>query len=299
VAYFLGIDGGGSKTACLVGDGQSVLGRGMSGGSNVVRAGEAQAREALYEAIGAACRDAGITPAKINQACAGVAGAGRPEVRERIHSLLAGVLRCELEIVGDMEIALEAAFGSGPGVVVIAGTGSIAYGRTSEGETARAGGWGFAVSDEGSGQWIGRMAAGAALRSFDQGESTFLLEQLAQAWGLSSREQLVLAVNATPAPDFAGWLPMVLKVADSGDEVARSVLARAGRELAELARLVIGRLFASTVRVPVAMSGGVFSHSSMVREVFYNELHAARPDMVLKQEVVDPVEGALARARRR
>ena len=270
----------------------------MSGGSNIVRAGEAQARQALYEAIGNACRAAGIAPAKISRACAGMAGAGRPEVREKVHAQLAGLLSCEIEIVGDMEIALEAAFGPGPGVVVIAGTGSIAYGRNSEGTTARAGGWGFAVSDEGSGQWIGRTAVAAALRSFDRGESTLLLEQLIQAWGLSSREQLVLAVNATPAPDFAGWFPVVVKAAESGDEIAGSVLTQAGRELAELALRVIGRLSGSAVAIPAAMSGGVFSHSSRVRQVFYNELHAARPDVVLRQEVVDPADGALARARR-
>jgi glucosamine kinase len=170
VAIFLGIDGGGSKTSCLIGDETSVLGRGTGAASNVVRVGEAQARESLATAIRQACRVANIRPSEISSVCVGLAGAARPEIGELVRRIIADLVPGEtqpsqIRVVGDNVIALEAAFGGGPGVIVIAGTGSIAYGRNREGQTARAGGWGFAISDEGSGHWIGRTAVAAAICS--------------------------------------------------------------------------------------------------------------------------------------
>ena len=145
---FLGIDGGGSKTSCLIGDETSVLGAGTGGASNVVRVGEAQARESLATAIHQACTGANIKPSEISSVCVGLAGAARPEIGELVRGIISEVISGEIKpdeinVVGDMVIALEAAFGNGPGVIVIAGTGSIAYGRDREGQTARAGGWGF------------------------------------------------------------------------------------------------------------------------------------------------------------
>jgi len=197
-------------------------------------------------------------------------------------------------------IALEAAFGDGPGVVVIAGTGSIAYGRSREGQIARAGGWGFAVSDEGSGHWIGRTALASSLRAWDenQAEHSPLLDGLMRSWKIETREKLVMAANATPPPDFAALFPSVLAAADSGDPIARGVLTEAGTQLADLAGIVMRRLFPDSGSVPVAMSGGVFRSSALVRQVFYNSLHAECPDAVLNPGVIEPVRGALEIARK-
>src|SRR5882672_6096761 len=151
MAFFLGIDGGGSKTSCVVGDEVNVLGRGSAGPSNIVRVGEARAREALHDAVREACRSANITPPQIARACLGMAGAGRPQTRDAVRRLAAELIPGEIEVLTDIVIALRSAFHGKPGVVVISGTGSIAYGRNSKGQTARAGGWGPAISDEGSG----------------------------------------------------------------------------------------------------------------------------------------------------
>ena len=299
---FLGIDGGGSKTACLVGDEGSVLGSGSSSGSNLVRVGEGKAREALASAIRQACGVAGITPGQINRTCIGLAGTAQPEVSAVVRRLIAEVVSGEIQIVGDMVIALEAAFGGGPGVIVIAGTGSIAYGRNSQGQTARAGGWGHAVSDEGSGHWIGRAAVAAALRASDENESdapaSALLAGIMKFWSMETRGQLVLAANASPSPDFAALLPAVLSAADSGDNNARDILARAGAELGNLAAMVIRRLFPGESVVPVAMSGGVFRNSPLVCQAFYNSLHLVSPAAQVKAQVIEPVRGALELARK-
>jgi glucosamine kinase len=298
VAIFLGIDGGGSKTSCLVGDEHSVLGRGAAAGSNVVRVGEARAQAALANAVQQACAAAKINPSQINRTCIGLAGAASPGLSELIRRVMAEIVSGEIQVAGDMVIALEAAFGAGPGVIVIAGTGSIAYGRNAKREIARAGGWGFAVSDEGSGHWIGRDAISSALRARDQGKSTPLFGRILQAWHLETDEQLILAANATPPPSFAALFPVVLSAAESGDAVAVEILTKAGRELTDLAGIVVGRIFPKAEAVPVAMSGGVFRNSAQVREVFYNRLRSEFSEIALNENVVEPVRGALELARR-
>jgi len=201
-------------------------------------------------------------------------------------------------VVGDMVIAMEAASDGGPGVVVIAGTGSIAYGRNAAGQMARAGGWGFAISDEGSGHWIGRAAVTTVMRVCDEGQNGGLLENIMKVWGVITREQMIVVSNASPPPDFAGLFPAVLAAADAGDPSAHDILARAGVELATLARIVISRLFADADTARVAMSGGVFRNSALVRQVFYNRLRLECPNAVVNLNLVDPVKGALELARR-
>ena len=174
-----------------------------------------------------------------------------------------------------MQIALEAAFGAGPGVLVIAGTGSIAYGRDLKGNTARAGGWGFAISDEGSAHWIGRAAAAALVRDMDRTEvarteitrtetvrpethrpeiarpeadsksraaleSSPLASALLKAWNVTTLEDFARAPASPDPPDFAALFPAVLA---SSEDSATQILASAGAELAHLASVVICRLF--------------------------------------------------------
>ena len=308
VGIFLGIDGGGSKTSCAIGDDTSILGTGTSAGSNLIRVGEAQAREALAAAIRQACTVAKVAPSQIQHTCVGLAGAAQPEVTALALGIVSELVPGKIEVVGDMVIALEAAFGAGPGVIVIAGTGSIAYGRNAEGRTARAGGWGFAISDEGSGHWIGRAAVAAAMRAQDeeqvedknkdQGATPPLLDSVLKFWRVQTRDQLVLAANAIPPPDFSALFPVVLSSADSGDRTAQEVLSRAGNELANLAAIVMERVFPQDAPVRVAMSGGVFRNSSLVRQVFYNSLRSERPESSINPTVVEPVRGALELARK-
>jgi N-acetylglucosamine kinase-like BadF-type ATPase len=301
--YYLGIDGGGTKTRCVLADETAVLAKSMTGGSNIVRLGETQAREALHAAIHQVCATARISPDQICAVCIGAAGAARPEIAAKIRSILAELVskisRANIEVVGDTVIALEAAFGAGPGVIAIAGTGSIVYGRDAAGHTARAGGWGFAVSDEGSGHWIGRRAISAILSARDQGLETALTAMLLQAWKLNTIDELVQQANSTPPPDFPRLFPIVLRAAAEADSIARYLLDDAGAGLAALAAIVVRRLapHATAAMLPVAMTGSVFRQSPEVRQVFYNTLQTSFPGIDVRQDLADPVEGALARAR--
>ena len=309
MAYYLGIDGGGTKTRCVLADEMTVVARAMSGGSNMVRLGEQQARQALHTAVRQACATAQITPSQIHAVCIGAAGAARPEITARTVSILNEMIpeipREKIEVVGDSVIALEAAFGTGPGVIAIAGTGSIVYGRDAKGHTARAGGWGFAISDEGSGHWIGRRAIAAVMSAHDQGVETVLTSMILQLWKLGTLDELVQQANATPSPDFPRLLRVVMQAADGGDAVAGDLLAEAGAKLAALAAIVLRRLAANPnpaapllATLPLAMTGSVFRQSVQVRDVFYNALQKIFPDIEVRSNLVEPVEGALARARR-
>jgi glucosamine kinase len=313
MAYYLGIDGGGTKTRCLLADETTVLAKAMSGGSNIVRLGETQAREALHTAIRQVCATAKISPDQIRAICVGAAGAARPEIAAKIRIILVELIseiapeiaRTKIEVVGDTVIALEAAFGAGPGVIAIAGTGSIVYGRDAAGHTARAGGWGFAVSDEGSGHWIGRRAISSILSAYDQGLETALTGMVLQAWKLNTLDELVQQANSTPPPDFPRLFPIVLRAADKADSIARDLLADTGARLATLVAIVVRRLAFHApgamfpgAMLPVAMTGSVFRQSPYVRQVFYNTLQTSFPGLDLRQDLADPVEGALARAKR-
>jgi glucosamine kinase len=310
MAYFLGIDGGGTKTRCVLADETTVLARSMTGASNIVRLGEVQAREALHGAIRQVCAATDISLEQISAICIGAAGAARPEVAVKVCNIIAelnsGFTSANVEVVGDTEVALDAAFGEGPGVIVIAGTGSVAFGRDAAGHTARAGGWGFAVSDEGSGHWIGRRAVAAILQSADRAFQTQLRPLVLQTWKIEGIDQLVQVANSTPPPDFPRLFPLVLRAADDGDAIASTILTDAGGELAELARIVIGRLAGlireagqqPVTKLPVALTGSVFRQSSEVRQVFWHALQTDFPGIEIRPELVDPVDGALARARR-
>src|SRR5262249_19909307 len=147
VSYFLGIDGGASKTRCLIGDERSVLATGVSGPANPVRLGIEQCCAALRAAINHACDSAGVHASQIRSICIGLAGAARDEISAPLRLLLQDAFSAQIQIIGDNQIALHAALGQGPGVIVISGTGSIAYGRDSNGRISRIGGWGHAISD--------------------------------------------------------------------------------------------------------------------------------------------------------
>jgi glucosamine kinase len=308
MAFYLGIDGGGTKTRFALADETTVLARVVCGGSNMVRLGETQAGEVLRQGIQQVCASARISPQQIGAACIGTAGSARPEISGKIRDIISGLGVANFEVVGDSVIALQAAFGGGAGVITIAGTGSIVYGRDARGKLVRAGGWGFAVSDEGSGHWIGRRAVSALLDAHDRGIETALTNLAIKCWRLQSMDELVQFANSTPPPDFPQLFPVVLRATDEGDSVAKEVLAEAGSKLATLTALVMRRLATRSSErqegnssfqqlLPVATTGSVFRQSIHVRQTFNNYLNKEFPGIEIRQDFGEPIDGAIARAR--
>ena len=298
MALYLGIDAGGTKTDCAVSNGAELLGQASGESCKLARVGRAKAREILQSVIQSAC-EAGRVPAReVQHVCIGMAGASLPDAVIWAQDTIREIIpEGTIYVAGDHVIAHRAAFGSSHGVLVISGTGSIAFGRNQKGETARAGGWGPNISDEGSAFWVGREAVAAALREYDRGTTNGLLTIIAQSWKIAPEEVVRLA-NASE-PRFAELAEAVAAQAEKGDPRARDIAERAGKSLARLAGAVIGRLWPSGGVVPVALAGGVLQGSAVVRQAFRETMKAEQPEAAVSFAYVRPVLGALEIAAQR
>lgn len=294
--YYLGIDAGGTKTESAVSNGAELLGQATSGSCKILRVGEEQARRNLRQAVLDACEAARVRPAEITQVCIGMSGASIPGVVSWAEGVIHELGPAHVKIIGDHIVAHRAAFGAMAGVLVIAGTGSIAYGKNEKGETARAGGWGPTVSDEGSAFWIGREAVSAALKLHDHASSNGLYSSIAQFWKADSAEEVMRVVNSDANARFAELSSLIASVAEKGDPTAQTIMTRAGQELAALAATVISRLWPPNTMVRVAMAGGVLQNSGLIRQAFQEALQSEHSKAAISFAYVRPVLGALAMA---
>lgn len=300
--YFLALDAGGTKTDALLADEGRILARGSTDTIKLLRTTpeEAEARlTALLEEISA---KAGVPLNKITRTCMGIAGFSTGLVRSWSQQTLARHVSGEIILCGDEEIALDAVFPGRPGILVIAGTGSNVIGRCSNGSLHGAGGWGPVLGDEGSGYWIGAEAIRTALRAQDRHVNSCMLAEIQRHWGLASLQELIAMANRHPAPDFSSLARVVAECAADGDALAQSVLLRAGEELAGFVTLVHSKMLAAKCEDPaaigVAYTGSVLTHIAPVREAMAAALKSAMPHVEILDKPVDPLEGALWRARR-
>ena len=293
--YVLGVDGGGSQTRCVVADlSGRLLATGTAGPSNPLTVGVDACGNAISEAVEAVVRRCGVR--QFRAACLAVAGVERPYGREALQRKAAALGIAEkVLVVPDAVAALAGATGCGVGVVVVAGTGSIAYGVNEEGETSRAGGWGWILGDEGSGYDIGRRAMVAALRAHDgRAEKTMLVDKLKAELGLRDLSELIdrLYVTGMKSHEVAALAPIVAEAAEEGDEVAAHILTEAGEELGRAAVAVIQRLRLRG-RFTVALTGGVFQLSEQLRAAFYETVRRAAPECSIKPPRFEPAVGAV------
>jgi N-acetylglucosamine kinase-like BadF-type ATPase len=262
--YSLGFDGGGTKTECVVLDSDGrVMGEGRGGPSNPLRCGFDVAFGSLRQAANEALNTAGLRTGSVTGVCAGLAGAGRRNVVRRVLVFLAQEFpRAVAQVTTDLEIALETAAGSGPGVVLIAGTGSAAYGRNEAGETARAGGYGPWVGDEGSAFEIGRRAVAAVARTRDQsGPITLLTDMIPAALDCPDWDDLMLRIVKSPDEIFPALFSVVAEAADAEDSAAKEIMFTSAIGLGNLAMIVVRRLGMKDQGFPLVKCGGVFGHS--------------------------------------
>jgi len=295
---FLGVDGGQSSTTALVGDETGrVIGKGRGGPCNHAAASEGRANleRAVLDSVGAACAEAGLDPAgvRFEAACFGMSG-GPEDKRAILSQLLAIDL---LLVTTDAEIALAGATESGRGIVVIAGTGSIALGRNDSGRTARAGGWGYIFGDEASAFDIVRQAVRAIVRTEEGwGPATTLRASLLDATGAPDSGHLLHEFYSPewPRDRIARLAPRVDGAAAAGDPVAIEILNSAAVQLATLAASVRAHLWRPDDAVSVAYSGGVF-HSRRVLERFRVLVELDSGNQCIRARY-GPAEGALREA---
>jgi len=258
--HVLGIDAGGTKTVCLLADAEGrIVAEARGGGANLQSAGELEVEKLLYAVMEAALAGHDVRPAFV---CLGIAGVDRPADADAVRAIMNRIgFKSRTLVVNDALVALVAGAGDDPGVVVVAGTGSIAYGRNGAGQAARAGGWGYLLGDEGGGFWIGRAALSAVVRQFDgRGPATRLTEMVLDHMGLASPTELIHAIyyRDLHRHAIAGLAAVVQRATDAGDAVAAQMLARAGAELASAAASVIARLGMRGSAFPTILAGGIF-----------------------------------------
>ena len=313
----LAVDGGGSKClAVLVNEDRQIVGTGRSGSCSYQGIGaEAAARE-LAAAISQAMEEwkskSGL-PAPVSGQegewgveCAvfGMAGLDTDRDRRVITKIVESVLERlrlrvrRLIVENDGLAALLGATGGHPGILVIAGTGSIALGINGEQQTARAGGWGHLAGDEGSGYWIGRQAIMAVLKAADgRGEATLLREKLLSSLGLKQVDELVNWTYSSQCSvaKMAELSQLVSQAAEAGDQVATAILQQAGEELYQAARAVIDKLQMRNSHFLLILQGGVLQNDEYVRMLVTDRIRRYAPRAVLEQARHDPICGVIAK----
>jgi N-acetylglucosamine kinase-like BadF-type ATPase len=298
----VGIDGGGTKTRALLADDRGEQIAEAVGAGSAVRPREIdRSADIIAGVVREVMENGGRATERPRVLCVGVAGVGRePERLALLDALVARQLAEEVVVQTDFAVALEDAFGDGPGVLLIAGTGSSALGRGPTGETARCGGWGPIIGDEGGGAWIGRKALSVVAAASDGREpETALTGAVLTAAEASEASELIRWAAAATPGTLATLAPVVMSVADSGDLRANAIVSLAVEELALHVRSLARQLFTDErASVPVAFTGGLLSKGSSYRKRLEHRLKTAVPGAQLHADEIDPARGAVRGALR-
>ena len=301
MSFFLALDSGGTKTDYVLADETRELARVRTGTIKRMRTDADTAAQNLDSALRQLTALSGVSMHSITRTCVGTAGASVPLVADWLRGAIMSRVSGELLLLGDVEIALDAAFRGEAGVLVLAGTGSNVAGRMSTGALISAGGWGPVLADQGSGHKIGLEGLRTAFLAKDEGRFTRLLQDVMNLWQLTTLDLLVEHANRIPPPDFSGLTELVLRAAESGDEVAAEVLRKEGEALAYLAQLVMRRLQSIAGNhewvPPIAFAGSIMEKVPPVREAVIAALQREFRDVRTLAGVVDPIGGAVWRAR--
>lgn len=298
-AVYLGLDGGGTNTTVVATDAAGRELARVRGGAGIVNPADPGARAGTLAELARRTLEAAGAAAPAAALCCALAGAGREAERRAIRDALArhAVAR-EIRVVGDIEAAFHDAFAAGPGLLIIAGTGSIAWGRAEDGRTARVGGWGHVLGDEGSGYAVGLAALRAVVRAHDgRAPGTALREPVLRHAGVDAPEGLIAWAAAATKADIAALTPHVATTAAAGDAVAAGILRAAAEELAAHARALYRRLGPWAGPAPVALTGGLLAPGGPLREATAAALRALELPLRLLDSTVDAARGAAALAR--
>jgi N-acetylglucosamine kinase-like BadF-type ATPase len=301
MSLYLAIDAGGTKTDYLLADDTHELARVRSGTIKRMRADSSTVADNLAQGLAQLEQLSGVPLHSIARTCIGISGASVPLVTDWLREELAARVSPHVILLGDIEIALDAAFPGSPGVLVLAGTGSNVAGRNHAGVITSAGGWGPVLGDQGSGYGIGMSAIRALCMAIDEQKDTPLLPAVLKLWNLTSVDEMVSLANSLPAPDFPALTQVVLRCAQQGDPVAAGVLQRQGEHLAKVTRIVIERLRSASPQAEwlpsIAFAGSIMESVTPVRDALIAALHRDYPALTALPGVVDPIAGALWRAR--
>ena len=296
--HVLGIDAGGTKTVCLLADDRArVVAVARASGANLQAGGEHEVEKVLHHVMEAALGDRGVRPEAV---CLGIAGADREDDARVVRAIMRRISPgSRVLVVNDALVALVAGAGREAAIVVMAGTGSIAYGRNAHGFAARAGGWGHAIGDEGSGYWIGRRALAAVVREVDgRGPRTRLTADVLAHFDVPDAAALVSVVydRKLPRHGVATLGPVVQAAHAAGDAVATHILERAAEELTLAGRSVASRLDMRGETFVFLLAGGVFQAVPSLAGQMERRLVEVAPRCRVSLLAEEPAAGAVALA---
>lgn len=299
MSAFVGVDAGASHTEAVAADQRlRPIGR-ARGPRGAVGPGRAEAAaQVIATVIGAALLDAGLETA--DAVVVGAAGAGRETERAALEGALGRALGAatRVRVTTDAAVALEAAFPDEAGLVLTAGTGSIAYARDAQGVVWRVGGHGWQFGDDGSGYALARAALGAIARAADgRGPDTTLTARVAGTIGVTTLDEMIRWAAAAPSQDVAALARTVREAANEGDAVAATLVRRTAEDLGRHLKALVQRL-PSKKTVPLALAGGLLGEDSAVRRELEAWIARELPMLRVTPGVVDPVLGALSLAAR-
>lgn len=295
--YFLGVDGGGTKTIALLVDRKGAeIARHSTSASNPNVVGLEGAGTTLIDLVKGVCGAAGCASHDIGGAVFGLAGAGSEEnkayFQKRLKDAFGATFPARIET--DARTALEGALSGAPGIIVIAGTGSAVMAKHPSGSDFLVGGWGRALGDEGSGFFLGVEAAKAFTRIVDGLlESAPMSQTFSERLGWSSRAHLITAVYKEKL-ELSTLAPLVMELASQGIPAAREILERGARALTEQVLVARKRLPMTAVRV--ATLGGLIDKPTIYREFLASSLREADPGITVSFADKTAVEGAAAMA---
>lgn len=288
----VGIDAGGSRTRVLSLDDRGAEGARREGPAAAVDPREPTATVRVLEDLLRRMEADGELELPAGALCAGVAGAGRAEVREELASALGGSgLARRVRVLTDGEVALADAHGDGPGLLLVAGTGSVAWGRNGRGVVGRAGGWGPLLGDEGSGHAVARAALRRVTRAADgREEPSELGPRILERLGLDGTGELVAWVADASRAEVAALAPHVVEMADAGVPPAAEVVDEAVEELTTAVEAVRRELAPWDAPPALALAGGLLDPDGPLRPRLVRAVD--RLEVRLQQRAVDPVRGA-------
>ncbi len=294
---YLGVDGGGTKTHIALIDHEGTLvAEGFSGASNPLRVGIETAVTNILDAVDKACDEHDLPRGDIVAATLGLAGVRRADLRQRVKERISQSLRIKkVDVFTDAEIALYGIGPTTPGLVIIAGTGSVAIGRNSNGDIYSAGGWGPIAGDEGGGAGIALSALHRIAKASDGRARKTALSEIAVDYFRAGRiENLSVAIYAPQVDNarIAGFAKFVGETAKAGDEVAVEILREAGTELGIAAKAVVEKLGLKRSKVPIGLVGSVFKSGRLVTDALLATVRSAAPKAYLFDNMVQPAYSA-------
>ena len=295
--YYLGVDGGGTKTTvALMNDAREVVGEGAAGPSNPLRVGVETAVSNIVKAADQAMDEAGVLRVDIASATLGLAGVRRADIKQSIRKSFTDQIRIRrTTVITDAEIALFATTLGKPGLVVIAGTGSVCLGKNEKGRMAIAGGGGPLAGDEGGGVGIAQTALHAVAKASDgRGIGTVLTDRASEYFRASGPENLIVAIYSPQVDNtrIAGFAKFVVDAAHEGDAVAATILQEAGSELGLAACAVIDKLGLRRQKVPIGCVGSVFHAGKILTDPMIETIHTIAPKAFLTQPQMAPANAA-------